>query len=148
MRNLILLLAFGVGSLAQAESYPGVENMQRAQVNYMLNCQGCHGPDGAGTADGAVPIMDDFVGQFLNVEGGRAFLVQVPGSANAALSDAHLAEVLNWMLFQISPNQVPAHFEPYTSGEIHELREQPLADVEAVRETLIEKIDLHKKDAS
>ena len=90
--------------LADSSTLPGVENANRAKVNYMLNCQGCHGPDGAGTADGSVPTMKNFLGNFLAVEGGREFLIRVPGSANAALTDGNLAEVLNWMLPRISPD--------------------------------------------
>ncbi len=116
---------------------PGVDNAERAQVNYMLNCQGCHGPEGTGTLDGAVPAMKGFVGRFLSVDGGREFLVQVPGSANAALSDAALAEVLNWMLPRISPAEVPEDFEPYTAGEVATLRRHPLEDVIAERERLV-----------
>ena len=120
---------------------PGVSSADRARVNYMLNCQGCHGPDGTGTADGVVPAMDDFVGQFLKVEGGRRFLVQVPGSANAAVSNEQLAELLNWMLFEISPAQVPQEFVPYSAEEVATYRAQPLVNVEEVREGLIEAID-------
>ena len=40
-----------------AADIKGVESEQRARINYMLNCQGCHGPDGAGTRDGVVPLM-------------------------------------------------------------------------------------------
>jgi len=116
---------------------PGVENPERARVNYMLNCQGCHGPDGVGTEDGVVPVMKDFVGKFLTVPGGRDFLVQVPGSANAALSDERLAEVLNWMLPNISPAQIPDDFAPYTRAEVAALRQAPLADVEGIRAELI-----------
>ncbi len=122
---------------AHGDALPGVENAARAQVNYMLNCQGCHGADGVGTADGAVPVMKDFVGNFLSVSGGRAFLVRVPGSANAALSDQHLAEVLNWMLPNISPQQIPEDFTPYSAAEVAALRREPLADVEGERARLV-----------
>ena len=149
MRRLGLLLALIISTAAHADNlYPGVENMQRAEVNYMLNCQGCHGPTGAGTEDGSVPVMTDFVAKFLNVEGGREFLVQVPGSANAALTDERLAEVMNWMLYRVSPDQVPSDFRPYTTAEVATLRKSPLSDVEAVREGLVEQIELHKKDAT
>ena len=117
---------------------PGVENANRAKVNYMLNCQCCHGPDGTGTNDGSVPTMKNFLGNFLHVEGGREFLVRVPGSANAAMSDAALAEVLNWMLPKISKQQMPRDFKPYTAQEVKRLRAQPLQDVIGERERLIE----------
>lgn len=128
----VLLLA--VWSWAET---PGVDNPGRAQVNYMLNCQGCHGAEGAGTADGVVPIMKDFVGRFLSVEDGREFLVRVPGSANAPLTDAALAEVLNWMLPRLSPAEIPEGFEPYTAAEIADLRKHPLADVISERAKLV-----------
>ena len=110
----------------------------RARINYMLNCQGCHLPAGEGVGD--IPQMKNFVGNFLKVPGGRAFLVQVPGSANAALDDAALAELLNWMLLEISADQLPRDFRPYTAAEVGQYRASPLSDVNAVRLPLIQKI--------
>ena len=57
-----------------------------ARQNYILNCQGCHLADGTGFR-GKVPKMAGFVGYFLHVDGGREFIVQVPGAANAPISD-------------------------------------------------------------
>jgi len=139
-----LLVWNGAASAQTIESrviMQGVDNPARARVNYMLNCQGCHGSDGRGTADGAVPIMKDFVGKYLGVEGGRAFLVQVPGSANAALDDTALAEVLNWMLYTVSPNEIPRSFLPYTSSEVKALRIKPLDEVDQHRANLIAAMD-------
>ena len=87
-----------------AEPAPGSEpvNAQRARVDYMLNCQGCHLPDGDSAGD--VPRMKDFVGNFLKVPGGREFLVQVPGSANAALDDARLADCSTGCWPRSAPN--------------------------------------------
>ena len=113
-------------------------NAQRARIDYMLNCQGCHLPLGEGAGD--VPRMKDFVGNFLKVTGGREFLVQVPGSANAALDDARLAELLNWMLDEISHDQLPANFRPYTAEEVGKYRAEPLRDVLKTRALLIQKI--------
>ena len=113
-------------------------NAERARVNYMLNCQGCHLPDGDGVGD--IPRMKGFVGNFLRVPGGREFVVRVPGSANAALDDEALAELLNWMLLEISAAQLPENFAPYTAEEVGRYRAQPLSDVNAVRTGLIQKI--------
>ena len=145
VRSLLLVGGLLMYVAAHSGTLPGVENAARAQVNYMLNCQGCHGADGVGTADGVVPVMKDFVGKFLSVSGGRAFLVRVPGSANAALSDLQLAEVLNWMLPNISPRQIPEDFKPYGAAEVAALRAQPLADVEGERAKLVA---LMQKDQS
>ena len=131
------LLAAFVNQAVHAGELPGVENENRARINYMLNCQGCHGAHGAGTVDGAVPTMKDFLANFLTIEGGRAFLVRVPGSANAPLPDTELAEVLNWMLLTMSPAQVPADFRPYAGDEVALWRSQPLQDVLGEREKLM-----------
>ena len=113
---------------------------ERARVNYMLNCQGCHLSAGQGAA-GVVPRMSNYVGNFLRVPGGREFLVQVPGSANSALDDAALAELLNWLLVTMSPDELPQRWNPYTAEEVGALRADPLREVETVRAGLVELIE-------
>ncbi len=110
-----------------------------ARQNYILNCQGCHLPDGSGSK-GNVPKMNDFVGYFLHVPGGREFIVQVPGAAGAPISDQELADVMNWMLLNFSKNELPDPFVPYDSEEIAKLRKEPLIDMHHRREELIVKI--------
>ncbi len=110
-----------------------------ARQNYILNCQGCHLPDGSGSK-GNVPKMNDFVGYFLHVPGGREFIVQVPGAASAPISDRELADVMNWMLLNFSRNELPDPFEPYSAEEIGKLREEPLIDILRRREELIARI--------
>ncbi|MDT8319504.1 MAG: hypothetical protein RQ826_03145 [Xanthomonadales bacterium] len=119
--------------LAQAES------MSEPQINYALHCQGCHLPDGAGTSE-KVPALKDEVGRFLQVPGGREFLIQVPGTSQSALTDAEVAGVLNWILYTFSKNELPADFTPYSTAEVARLRRPPLANVSAVRERLMTKI--------
>ncbi len=114
-------------------------NEARAHQNYMLNCQGCHLPDGAGSP-GKVPRLKDFLGNFLHVKGGRAFISEVPGAANSPLSDARLAEVLNWVLEHFSPKQVPADFKPYTGAEVARYRKHRLIDVVQRRAELIKEM--------
>ena len=131
-------LAFALTLLPPSTAAEGDSNANRARLNYMLNCQGCHLPDGRGIGD--IPQMKNFVGNFLRVPGGREFIVQVPGVANAPLTDAALAELLNWMLAEISPNQLPDNFQPYAATEVGRYRAEPLADVQATRTPLIQKI--------
>ena len=45
-----------------------------------------------------MPRLDGFVGLFTQVDGGRDYLMRVPGVARAKLDDERLAAVLNWML--------------------------------------------------
>jgi hypothetical protein len=103
----------------------GVENAQRAWQNWTLNCQGCHRFDGSGS-DATAPGIAGTVAKFLLVPGGREYLIRVPGVATSPLSDADLAEVMNWMLWRFDKEHLPATFQPYTAAEIAPLRARPL----------------------
>jgi hypothetical protein len=96
-------------------------------------------PDASGSP-GVVPRMNNFVANFLHVDGGREFIVQVPGTANAPINDQELADVLNWMLKNFSEKQIPEDFLPYTSEEVGKLRRQPLIDIHVTRAGLISRI--------
>lgn len=119
------------------ESIPGVANAARARQNWMLSCQGCHRADATGTPQ-TTPTMAGVVARFLQVPGGREYLVQVPGVATAALSDADLAEVVNWSLVRFDAANIPADFKPYSSAEVGRLRLKPLrAEAMAVRANMV-----------
>jgi hypothetical protein len=134
--SLLAVLVTGV-TAAHADELRGVADANRARINYMLNCRGCHGPEGEGNAVGGIPRLAGFVSNFLRVSGGRAYLVQVPGSANAAVSDAALAELLNWLLPTLSGEALPAAFEPYDAEEVGRLRQIPESDVAGTRAALL-----------
>lgn len=106
------------------------------RVNYMLNCMGCHFADGAGFHD-SVPPLKDFAGKYLHVKGGREFLIQVPGVAQSALNDKDLADVMNWLLTEFSPNELPEKFVPYSAEEVGQLRKTKLIEVTKTRNQLI-----------
>ena len=110
-----------------------------AHTNYMLMCQGCHLVDGTGTAD-KVPALKDKVGRFLNIEGGREYLIQVPGTSQSLLTDQEVAAVLNWILNEFSHAELPADFEPYTKDEVARYRYEPLANASKVRAALLRKL--------
>ena len=136
-RALVIAMSlFNFAGFAQAD-YPGVNDETRARINYILHCQGCHGPDGRGTADNEVPNLNGFMGRFLGVDGGREFLVQVPGSALSHLSDSLLAELLNWLLVEVSMNEIPEGFVPYEELEVRQMRQNPVADPVRQREALV-----------
>ena len=116
------------------------------EVDYMLQCQGCHLSGGEGFPENDVPRLAGEMGKFLNVEGGRAYLVQVPGAASSDLSDERLAGVLNWMVDRFSPGEAPADFQPYDAAEVARLRAQPLLETRAVRAALIAKVDAWEAD--
>ncbi len=114
-------------------------------LDYVLNCQGCHLPDGAGTP-GKVPPLKDHVARFLLLPEGRAFLVQVPGVARSALPDDRIAALLNWLVLRFDPNHVPNNFKPYTSDEVGRLHRHPRAEVAAYRRDLLGRIAAIEKD--
>ena len=110
------------------------------RIDYMLHCQGCHLADGTGVP-GTIPDLRGSMAVFLSVPGGREFLIQVPGTAQAPLADNAVAELLNWMLLEFSAPELPPDFDPYTGEEVGTYRKQPLTDVSRVRQELIEAID-------
>ena len=69
------------------------------------------------------------------------YLVRVPGSAQSPLSNARLAEVLNWMIREFGPEEVAADFAPFGADEVARYRDPPLSDVESVRLELVRKIE-------
>ncbi|WP_235927676.1 c-type cytochrome [Sandarakinorhabdus rubra] len=118
----------------------GVPDPAQARVDYMLKCQGCHQPDGAGNAINTPPLAGT-VARFLTAPGGRQFVARVPGVAMVDLDDVRLAQLLNWTLQRFDASHLPAGFTPYTPAEIATLRRQPLRlDRAAVRAALMQHI--------
>ncbi len=131
---LILALGFFIGNL-QAGDF-------EAKSNYYIHCMGCHGEYGAGFPPD-VPDITNRLPDFLTVEGGREFLVQVPGTAQALLSDEAVARLLNWMIINLNDKKFTG-FRPYTADEVSSLRLKPLVDVAVVRQPLIKAISVKK----
>ncbi len=105
----------------------------------MLHCMGCHLADGSGTP-GKVPPLAGHIGFFLQVPGGREFLLRVPGASQSLLSDAELAGVMNEIIARFGAPQVPADFMPYTEAEVARWRHQPIPDVRAERRRLLDQV--------
>jgi mono/diheme cytochrome c family protein len=109
------------------------------RVLYMLHCQGCHLADGSGRP-GEVPPLAGALGRLAAVPGGRAYLVQVPGSASSPLSDAELAAVLNWVLRAFAPAPAAPPVAPYDAAEVARYRTTPLVDVAGARAELLRRL--------
>jgi mono/diheme cytochrome c family protein len=106
------------------------------QINYALQCMGCHTPDGAGVPD-RVPSIRDTLVPFAGMAEGRRYLVQVPGSAQSTLSNAELAELLNWMIRNLTGVTPPSTLAPFTEQEVRQYRASTLSQVRATRERLL-----------
>jgi hypothetical protein len=141
-RNVGAQTAAPSAAQSAAQSAPaGVDNPQRAWQHWTLNCQGCHRPDGTGSA-GTTPSLAGTVGRFLTVPGGREYLGRVPGVATSPLSNADLSELMNWMLWRFDKEHVPADFQPFTAAELGRLRSSPLRlEASQMRAELLKKAD-------
>jgi mono/diheme cytochrome c family protein len=106
---------------------------------YTLNCWGCHKPRAEGIP-GTVPRLADSMADFLRVPGGREYLVEVPGVAASALSNAEIAEVLNWLLVTFNKAEMPAEFKPYTAAEIAKYRPHQLIRITETRDDLVKRL--------
>jgi mono/diheme cytochrome c family protein len=132
VRMLALGLALWAGTAAAADP------SARAQLSYLHHCVGCHGMDGGGAPDKGVPSMRGTLGRFLQVPGGREFIVQVPGVMNTPLSDRDVATLMNWLLPKVSGDTLPPGLRPYDGEEIARLRTSRPSDVGAARQRLID----------
>lgn len=126
---LLLLAVAATGAVAAAAD--------SNRINFLLHCSGCHQQDGSGSPENGIPNMKGRLGHFLRLPEGRAFLVQVPGTAQSALGDAAVAELLNWMVVNFSRNEIPSEFSPYTAGEVTRLRAHRPNDVSAERAAVV-----------
>lgn len=89
---------------------------------------------------GLVPDLGEYMGVFAQNPESRSFLAQVPGSSSAPISDAELAEVLNWIIYTMNADQLEDNFQPYTAEEVAEYRKSPLLEVIETRNELVRKI--------
>ena len=112
------------------------------QLDYMLQCQGCHGPNGTGTEQANIPTLIGLAERFLALPGGRAYLVQVPGVAQAPLDDRAIANLMNWILerYRLSGDQqrFAADFTPYSEQEVAGYRAEGPIDVAVTRARIFE----------
>ena len=119
---------------------PGLASNPRTE--YMLDCMGCHQADGSGVP-GKVPDMRLTLGPFSRTAAGRRYLIEVPGVAQAPLSNADLAELLNWLVRNLGETSQSQHFVPFTAEEVAAYRSTPLVEVTAVRRRLLTEAGRH-----
>lgn len=97
------------------------------EKNYLLHCSGCHLPNGIGDPPNA-PSLRDTIGKIVATPEGRDYIIRVPGSSQTPMSDAQLADVLNWMLTEFNSATLPKNFKPLSAIEVGKSRRQVLAD--------------------
>jgi mono/diheme cytochrome c family protein len=113
------------------------ERRGRAAEHYLLHCSGCHGPDGRGIP-GVTPSLHGLAA-LAETAVGRSYLLRVPGVAQAPLSDAELAALLDWVLERFSEASGAATDPPllrFDPREVARWRSRPLRDPLAARRAL------------
>lgn len=130
-RALTMLLVFA-SALSLADDV-------QARLNYTLHCRGCHLADGRGAPE-AVPDFSVNMAHYLHTEGGREYVVQVPGAANAPLSDEQLADVINWIYGNLPVGEIVGEYQPFSSEEVASYRQIPLVNVQESRKVLLQRI--------
>lgn len=109
-------------------------------LNYHQYCSGCHLVDGTGAPAKGIPNMRGVLGHFLRVDGGREFIVKVPGVSHTPLADADVASLMNWLLAGIAAPSRPPDAAPYTAEEVGRLRRTRLVDIPGTRAALVERM--------
>ena len=122
-----------VGSVATADD-KAYSNQGR--IDFLLHCSGCHAQDGRGLENKGIPALKDQVGYFLRTDGGRAYVMQIPGLLSAGMSDARAADVTNYILVRFAGASSPENFIPYSAEEAKRYRESRPADIPGKRKLL------------
>lgn len=119
-----------------------VTSLSAVQSTYLERCGGCHGIQGH-SAPREVPTLRGQVGYFLCRPEARAYLIRLPSVATAPLSDQELADLMNFVVFDLGgASGLGSAYEKYTDAEVRALRVRPLKDVALAnyRARLVEKL--------
>lgn len=135
--KLLLVAAMALSSGAGISSAAAQRVSYSPRTQYILHCSGCHGIDGSGLAGHTVPTLRQ-AGAFLSLDGGREFLISVPGVLGSGLSDREIAELSNWLLATLAADPVPKDHRPFDAADVQRARSTPLADPLERRRKLVD----------
>jgi hypothetical protein len=124
--------------LSALAGFPAAHALEPS-INYALHCMGCHTPDGSEVPD-RVPAIRTTMLPFARMPEGRKFLVQVPGASQSSLSNAELADLLNWMIDTLASGTADRSFTRFTEQEVADYRRHVLTGVRATRERLLAQV--------
>lgn len=128
MKVSIVLIAMCMAP-AMLRAEPGSPpRFTQPQSDYILACAGCHGL--RGTSNGLlVPDLEGVVGYYLRLPEGKSYLSRLPNVAFSSMDDRRLADVLNYIVFDIGGASAPSSATPFAPSEVGKWRKQPLTDV-------------------
>jgi hypothetical protein len=130
----ISTLLAGAGVSGSFSATPAnLTSLSVVQSTYLERCGGCHGIQGL-SAPGEVPTLRGQVGYFLCTPEARAYLVRLPSLATSPLSDQELADLMNFVVFDLGgAREAGGTYQKFTEAEVRVLRTRPLKDVALAR---------------
>jgi hypothetical protein len=129
--SLISVMSLCTISLPAAANDAPVQ-LTPAQSGYLESCGGCHGIQGTASKKD-VPQLRSEVGRFLCTAAGREYIVRLPNVAFADMSDRLLADVMNFVVFDLGGASAPRGAAAYSVAEVAGLRRRPLKNAPLAR---------------
>jgi len=123
----VLVAAAGATAIGSPTVAP-ITSLSEVQSTYLERCGGCHGIQGW-SAPSEVPSLRGQVGYFLCMPEARAYLIRLPSVATAPLSDRDLADLMNFVVFDLGAASTPSDSRKFTPSEVRALRNRPLKEV-------------------
>lgn len=133
------LIGATLGGNAWPDSVTGSQKISPASELYVLNCQGCHGARGEVGSEDIRPLAFAF-STFTQTGRGRAYIMRIPGIANAPIADGPLTNLLNYLTELWRPDLDGDKSRPFNEAEVGALRHKPLLDVAAERAAVIREL--------
>jgi hypothetical protein len=133
------LIGATLGGTVWHEPALGNQKVSPASELFVLNCQGCHGARGEVVSEDIRPLAFAFR-SFTQTSRGRAYLIRIPGIANAPIGDGPLTNLLNYLTELWRPNPDAHKSRPFNEAEVSALRHKPLLDVTAERAAVIRQL--------
>ncbi len=122
---LAILLAAPAAASDNSASERNAVVLSPAQTRFILRCGGCHGTLGA-SPPLSVPLLRGLAGWFLCTPEAREYVIRLPNVSRAQLSNADLAEVMNFVTFELGGASTPAAAVRFTAAEVAAIRTRPL----------------------
>lgn len=116
------------GSAIAADNYATERNavtLSPAQTRFILSCGGCHGTLGQSPPK-SVPTLRGSAGYFLCTPEARDYIIRLPNVSRALLDDQALADVMNFVTFELGERSAPPGAVRFTAREVREIRARPL----------------------
>lgn len=126
---------FAAGMLLAATAVQAADHS--ARFNYILKCAGCHTGTGKGLPHAGIPPFPGYIDAFARDDDGRTYMIHVPGVVGASLSDAQVADVLNYVVESWGD---PSAVAPFTAEEVRVRRAKAVPDVVVYRRQLVKRL--------